>query len=95
MDLSRAGDAEAATHALLETLDLLLTEGRNADADHLLRNASVLHAQQGSSRRFQLMLYRLQASAGRGALTREEIAEAATSLRTPAEGEDEEPNGVH
>jgi hypothetical protein len=95
MDLSRAGDAEAATHALLETLDLLLTEGRNADADHLLRNASVLHTQQGSSRRFQLMLYRLQASAARGALTREEIAEAATSLRTPAEGEDEEPNGIH
>jgi hypothetical protein len=94
-DLSAAGEAEAATYALLEALDLLLTEGRSADAAHLLRNAALHHAQQGSSRRFQLMLYRLQASAARGALTREEIAEAATSLRTPAEGEDEEPNGIH
>lgn len=94
-DLSTAGDVEAATLALLETLDLLIAEGRSADADNLLRNSPVLPPHQAPSHRSRVTLYRLQVSAGQRTLTREEIAEATTSLRTPAEGEDDDPNGVH
>lgn len=94
-ELSTAGDAEAATHALLEALDLLLTERRTADAEHLLRSAPIPHSRDGASHRSRLALYRLQLSAVQGTLTREEILDATTALRTPAGNDEETPDGVH
>jgi tetratricopeptide (TPR) repeat protein len=94
-DLATAGDSQAATHALLEALDLLLTEGRTADADHLLRKTQVSYPRDRAHHRPLFALYRLQVSAGQRTLTREAILEATNALRTSAGEDDVEPNGVH